>query len=358
MKVYRNIMIACVIFLATLIIVVCTFYNYQLSPIGKDDSPVVVKIEQGMSTADIIRILKEKELIRNEFVIKFYVKANKVNNLKAGTYELKKSMTVKEIMEVLEKGNGFNENQISITFREGLTMRGIARVIAEKTTNTYESVFELLKEKEYLATLKARYPFLKETIERTEIYYPLEGYLFPETYYFESKDVSVKTIFETMLNQTEKILSKYETELQKNKRNLHELMTLASIVQSEGTNFDNMATIASVFYNRLNIGDDLGSCVTSYYGVKIDMGERNLYNEEFTASNPYNTRAPGMKGKLPVGPISNPGEAAIKAVLLPEETDYYFFVSDKNRKLYFTTTYSEHVAMVQKLQNEGLWLNW
>jgi len=65
-----------------------------------------------------------------------------------------------------------------------------------------------------------------------------------------------------------------------------------------------------------------------------------------------------MKGKLPVGPISNPGEAAIKAVLLPEETDYYFFVSDKNRKLYFTTTYSEHVAMVQKLQNEGLWLNW
>ena len=100
----------------------------------------------------------------------------------------------------------------------------------------------------------------------------------------------------------------------------------------------------------------LGSCVTSYYGVKKSMTDELLLSD-INASNPYNTRGANPV-KFPVGPISLPGTKAIKAVIFPIDTDYYFFVSDKNNKLYFTKTNTEHEKMISKLQNEGLWLEW
>ena len=101
----------------------------------------------------------------------------------------------------------------------------------------------------------------------------------------------------------------------------------------------------------------LESCVTSYYGVKKEMTEE-LYQSDIDDSNPYNTRANGIEGTLPVGPVSNPGNKAIDAVINPIKTDYYFFVSDSNNKLYFTKNIDEHDRMITKLQNEGLWLEW
>ena len=83
-----------------------------------------------------------------------------------------------------------------------------------------------------------------------------------------------------------------------------------------------------------------------------------LYQSEIDAKNPYNTRAAGMDGKLPIGPISNPSEKALKTVFKPINSDYYYFVSDKDNKLYFTKTFTEHEAMIEKLQNEGKWYEW
>ena len=99
----------------------------------------------------------------------------------------------------------------------------------------------------------------------------------------------------------------------------------------------------------------LGSCVTTYYSVKINMGDRDLYQKEINAANPYNTRGPGMEGKLPVGPISSISKISLDAVINPIETDYLFFVSDKNGKLYFTKTNAEHEQMIDELQIKGMW---
>lgn len=99
----------------------------------------------------------------------------------------------------------------------------------------------------------------------------------------------------------------------------------------------------------------LGSDVTTYYGIKVDMSERDLYQSELDKYNPYNTRGPRMEGKLPVGPIASVGLESIIAALEPEETNYLYFVADKNGKTYFAETLSKHQAIVSDLKSKGLW---
>ena len=99
----------------------------------------------------------------------------------------------------------------------------------------------------------------------------------------------------------------------------------------------------------------IGSDVTTYYGIKVDMSERNLYKSEINTYNPYNTRGPNMEGKLPVGPIAMVSKDAINAVLNPTKTDYLYFVADSNGKIYFSKTYEEHQEIINNLRQQGLW---
>ena len=137
---------------------------------------------------------------------------------------------------------------------------------------------------------------------------------------------------------------------------IHEMLTLASIIELEGSTSDDRAGVAGVFYNRLKTGEPLGSDVTTYYGSKKDFS-RDLSKANLKDCNGYNTRAESscpILG-LPVGPICSPSLASISATIEPEEHDYYFFVADKNKKTYFSKTYSEHVSTVAKLKKDGLW---
>ena len=234
-------------------------------------------------------------------------------------------------------------------------MRSIASTIASKTNNSEDDVFNLLVDKEYLNSLINKYWFIEDRILNTNIYYSLEGYLYPNTYEFKNKDVEVSEIFEKMLDEMDKKLSPYKTDLLSNKYSIHELLTLASIVELEGSISDDRAGIAGVFYNRLNSGMALGSDVTTYYAARIEMSDRDLYQAELNDANYYNTRSSHLNGKLPIGPISSPSIESIKAVLYPEKHDYYYFVSDKNGKTYFSKNYQEHLATKNELINSGLW---
>ena len=120
-------------------------------------------------------------------------------------------------------------------------------------------------------------------------------------------------------------------------------------------NDEDRKNVASVFYNRLEKGISLGSDVTTYYSVKIDMGDRDLYQKEIDSYNPYNTRGPNMEGKLPVGPIASVGKASLEAAIEPSDTDYLFFVADSSGNLYFTKTNSEHVQVINELKNKVKW---
>lgn len=330
------------------------WYTSNLKPVSSNTKVVKVEITEGMGIARIAKELEDNGVIKSADVMKIYAKINRIGNLQAGKYELDSSEDMPTILAHISSGNIAN-NEIKITFIEGKNMRWIAKTIADKTENTEEDVFELLEDEEYIDSLIEKYWFLTDEIKDERIYYPLEGYLLPDTYNFESGDVSVKTIFDVILKYTDKFLSDYKEEFENNRLTVHQILTLASIAELEGKSTEDRAEIIGVFFNRINKKMSLGSDVTTYYAFKVDMGERDLTAKELNTENPYNTRGPNMIGKIPVGPISNPSKSAIEATLNYKETDAEYFVADKNGKVYFTKSNEEHNKIIKKLKDEGLW---
>ena len=173
-------------------------------------------------------------------------------------------------------GSFFTTNEeINITFLEGKNIRWIAKKIASETNNSEEDVYKVLEDKEYTKSLIDTYWFLDDVILDKDIYYPLEGYLYPDTYTFKNKDITVEEIFEAMLNQSDKVLTKYKDKL--SNLSIHKVLTLASIVELEGKSKEDRQGISRVIYNRISKNMSLGSDVTTYYAAKVDLNERDLY---------------------------------------------------------------------------------
>lgn len=333
------------------------WYNVSIGSPSKNSDEgekTVIEIASGTNTTGILNILKQNNVIKNELAAKIYITLNDVKNLQAGKYSFSGNETLEEVLKTISTGNIMNET-VTITFLEGRNMRYIANVIAENTNNTEKNVYEALEDEKYIQSLIEKYWFLTEDIKDPSIYYPLEGYLYPNTYNLESKDVDVKTIFGKMLDQMEKQLEPFKERIEKHNVSIHKAVTIASIVELEGNNEENRAKIARVIYNRLAKNMPIGSDVTTYYGIKVDMSERDLYAKEINTYNAYNTRGPNMEGKLPIGPIASVSSESIKAALNPAKEDYLYFVADKAGEIYFSSTYEEHLETISTLKNKGLW---
>lgn len=357
----KKILFIIIAVLLTIVLVgagVCIWYKISIGKVSKNSEPINISIPMGSGTSNIADILKENGLIKSKIAFKVYVKLNKVTNFQAGNYNLNKNMDLKEITDMLKTGIVEDPNQINLTYLEGKNIRWLANRISETTNNTEEDFFNVLDNEEYINTLIEKYWFLSDNVKNESIYYPLEGYLFPDTYALENKDVKIETIIEKMLDRMGDILEDYKDKIENEDLSIHKILTVASIVEMESMNEEGRKDVASVIYNRLKQGMAIQSDVTTYYAFKVDMGERDLYQKELNTYNPYNTRGPNMEGKLPIGPISSVSKNSIDAALNPNETDYLFFVADKNGKLYFTKTVEEHNSIVNKLKNEGLWLEY
>ena len=342
-----------IIVLAFLLIVAGGVWLFLASPVNSNDTKdIEIEVKSGESVTKIGKTLKNNDLIRSELLFKVYVKVYKVNSLKASTYKLNRSMNLGEIVSTLEKGSNYNPNMIKLTFKEGERITKYAKVISDNTNNSYDDVINTIKDKEYLNELIDKYWFLTDDILNENIYYPLEGYLMPETYHFDNKDVTVKEIINRMLDETEKNLEPYKSTMN---GNAHYYMTMASIVELEGTNTENRKVIVGIFKNRLSSGFNMGSDVTTYYGLQVPMTE-DLTTEQFTSVNAYNTRSTTMIGKMPVGPICNPSKSSIEASVNPTQTDYMFFVADKHGKIYYTKTNAEHEKKIKEIKDNGDWI--
>lgn len=310
-----------------------------------------------MGIKSIANLLEKNNVIKNATAMQIYCRLNNVSNLKAGKYELSNNEDLSEVLDHLTNGDVTDES-VKITFIEGKNMRWIAKTIADKTENTEQDVFDLLEDEEYIDSLIEKYWFITDEIKNSKIYYPLEGYLLPDTYVFENEKVSVKDIFSVILNFTDKYLSSYKEQIEESNLPVHQILTLASMAELEGKSTEDRAEIIGVFYNRIIDGMSLGSDVTTYYAFKVDMGDRDLTAKELNTENPYNTRGPNMAGKIPIGPICNPSKSAIEATLNYKQTDAYYFVADKNGKVYFTKNNSEHNKKIQELKKDGLWFTY
>lgn len=346
------------IIVGILIVGIVIMYVSMFTKVSSSDAEIEVEIPLGTGSSGIAEILKEKDVIKSKLGFKIYIKINGIDDFQAGSYKLRQNMSLKEIANSLQSGIIYDDNQITFTYLEGKNMRWLAEKIAKTTNNTEEYVYKMLKDEDYINSLIEKYWFITEEIKNEDIYYTLEGYLFPDTYALQNKDVTVEEIFEKMLDKMEEVLEEYKEEIEESDLNVHEILTLASIVEMESVHTEDRKDVASVVYNRLNRNMAIQSDVTTYYAFQIDMGERDLYQKELDTYNPYNTRGPNMEGKLPVGPISSVSKSSIEAAINPNQTDYLFFVADKNGKVYFSKTSSEHDRIISELRTKGLWFEY
>lgn len=334
MKKFLLIIISLVVVIA---IVGAVWFNASLKSVSKESEKVSFVIETGTSVKKIVANLKEANLIKSESATLIYVKLNTDLNFKAGSYELNRDMSVKDIFDALSAGG--KDNTVRITFKEGVTLEKFVNQIAEATEQDYESLIAEINSKEFLEPLIEKYWFLTDDILKEGIYYPLEGYLYPNTYEIY-KDASLASVVKKMLDETYNILDAYKIAINESKYNTHEVLTMASIIEKEAVNSEDRAKVSQVIYKRLNTGMSLGMDVTSYYGARKDMTEA-ITSAELYDDNPYNTRFKSKKG-LPIGPICNPSKSSIKAALNPANTNYIYFIADISTGIvYFTDSYSE-----------------
>lgn len=354
MKKFSNIALGILIMTTVIIVGVCVFYNYSLSPVSNSNDIVEIEIPKHTTTKGIANILKENQLIRDERIFLIYVKLMKVNDMKAGYYDIPKNTGVKNIVSLLREGSKKNPNEIEITFKEGITMRDIAKVISEKTNNTYDSVIEKANDTTYIDSLIQKYWFITEEVKNDSIYYKLEGYLFPDTYRFNSSDVGVEEIFNKMIQEMDKVLTPFKTDMEKNNLSIHKLLTLASMVEKEAATEDVRSKVASVFINRLNSNMSLGSDVTTRYAFKIDNPKQVLTKVQYNTRNPYNTRVTdgSMNGKLPIGPICTLSESSIKASIYADNTNYLYFIANiQTLETFFYSNINEFNTKKNELQS-------
>lgn len=356
MKNFRNMAIILLVVFTTVTLALGVYYKVNMAGTSNSDTKKIVNIEEG-TINDIAKTLKDNNLIKNVSIFKVYIKLTNKSNLKAGTYELSENMGVEKIVKILEKGTKYNPNEISITFKEGINIRKIATLISENTNNSYDDVIKKASDETFINTLIDKYWFLTDDIKNKNIYYSLEGYLFPDTYRFNNREVTTEEIFTKMLDEMDKKLSKYKDEINKSDLSVHEIITLASVVELEGAKATDRKGVAGVFYNRLasSAYPTLGSDATTYYASKIDDWSYSLtYKELNDCKNKYNTRCSSNTG-LPIGPICNPGIESIEATINPDKHEYYYFVADCNGKVYLTKNSTEHNNIINKLKKEDNW---
>ncbi|PEA56490.1 hypothetical protein CON64_03530 [Bacillus pseudomycoides] len=335
-----------VIFIALLVVCGGTYayVTSALQPLNTaSKQEIEVEIPKGSSTSKIGEILEDKGIVKNGTIFSFYAKM-KSKNLQAGTYLLNPSMNTEEIMGQMSSGNVHRPVVYKVTVKEGAQVVEIADTIAKELKWNKEDVVRQLNDKAFVQKLQKKYPvLLTDKIFDANIKYPLEGYLYPATYPFYKKDLTLEEIIIPMLEKTNKLIVENEQKMKAKNWDVHQLLTLSSLIEGEATGYTDRQKIASVFYNRLAKGMPLQTDPTVLYALGKHK-ERVLY-DDLKVNSPYNTYV--IKG-LPVGPISNSSVKSLQAALEPEKTDYYYFLAAPDGQVYYAKTLEEHNALKQK----------
>lgn len=329
-------------------------YHAAQKAVSKESEAVLFTIDKGTSSRAVLKNLAAKGIIRDDFMGYLYARHKKLTNIKAGQYELDKSWDLEHILTVLNDPNGAVSDQVSITIIEGDWAKDIAAKIASVTNVSREELLAKWNDEQYVRSLMKEYPFLTEDLFQPEVRCLLEGYLFPDTYNFFPK-TDADTVTRTLLNAQLALYNQYKDEIAATGLKVHAFYTLASIVQYESGRPEDMAKIAQIFFNRLQIDMPLQSSVTVCYALDLnrDTDDWKACEVNPTFDSPYNTYL--HKG-LPPGPILNPGEAAIQATLHPDTSmqGYYYFMADvKTGTVHYAKTLAEHNENVKKYDVVG-----
>lgn len=334
------------IILAVALAISMYFYvSNALKPVDANNNVAVeIELPIGSTLDSIAQILEDNGVINNAKIFKYYTKFKNESGFQAGTYKISPSMTIDEIIKSLKTGKVYREPEFQITIPEGLTLDQIGNAVEKRTSYTSKEFMKLVTSEKFIKEMKAKYPdTITKAVDAKDIRYKLEGYLYPSTYDFFTKDPTLEEIVEKFIEQTDTVVRSYEAQLTELKMTPHEFLTFASLLEREATAKADRETIASVFNNRIAQGMPLQTDPTVLYALG-EHKDRVLY-KDLEVKNAYNTYQ--NKG-LPPGPIANSGRASTDATVDPAKTNYLYFVADKDGQNHFAETYDEHLANVEK----------
>ena len=285
MKKYVTIYKIAIILFVIVILVGCLSYKFGISPVSKNSELVTIEITENSTYLTIAPLLKEKDLIKSELFYKVYIKIFKPNNLQKGTYVLDKNMGVEGIVKKLENNDAFLET-VSFVIPEGKHLTDVATYVEGVTNYNKEELLDYWNSDKFIDKVIEKYWFINNDVKNDNLRYNLEGYFFPATYEI-FKDASMEEIGFKMLDKMDEVLSKYKTDIGKSKYSVHEILTLASIVEYEAILDSDRPMVAKVFLNRLDIGMKLESCAT--VGYAIDDWKLTYTYKDLQTDSPYNT---------------------------------------------------------------------
>lgn len=302
------------------------------TPVEHDSADKIVTVDQGAGTVGVVTRLAESGVISHPLALKIYLRiTGRGGNLKAGDYKFPSPVSPLQAIEKIRRGEVFLER---VTIPEGYNRFDIAETFATKTGKATKE--EFLRLMEDTTSIKRLAPDARN----------LEGYLFPDTYNYNSK-TTPQDLVHAMVNRFDEVFApEWSVRASQLGLTVHQVVTLASIIEKEAKMPDERPHIASVFFNRLQRGMPLASDPTFIYpaivagdydGNPNQLRYRNRYS-------PYNTY---MITGLPPGPIASPGKASLEAVLHPDQTDdLYFVVNGTEGRHKFSRTAAEHEAAV------------
>lgn len=346
------------------------YFGYQyvldsLLPIDANSKKyVTVQIPDGSNVQEIGTTLEKAGLVKHGLIFSFYAKYKNYTDLKAGYYNLQKSMSTEDLLKELQKG-GTDEPQepvlATLTIPEGYTIDQIAQAVGQlqgdfKEPLTAEAFLAKVQDENFISQEVAKYPTLLESLPAKDsgARYRLEGYLFPATYSIK-ESTTIESLIDEMLAAMDKNLSPYYSTIKSKNLTVNELLTIASLVEKEGAKTEDRKLIAGVFYNRLNRDMPLQSNIAILYaqgklGQNISLAEDVAIDTNIDS--PYNVYK--NVGLMP-GPVDSPSLDAIESSINQTKSDNLYFVADvTDGKVYYANNQEDHDRNVAEHVNSKL----
>ena len=315
--------------------------------LNQEDREVDIIVEQGMSVSEITKLLADSDVVSQPGFFKIYLKLRaKDVTMQAGEYVLNCNMSYDQIISTLKTGDT-TRNEIRLTFYEGMTMREIAEELEENSVCSADEFIEYVEGTDY------EYEFYSLIPDNELRFRKMEGYLFPDTYDFYEGEMVASVAKKFLRAFQRNVYEPLYDEIRDAGMTLDDAVILASVIQKEASAEDEMATVSSVFHNRMENPSAGLPCLQSdvtinYVEDDIKVYQTRATEDIYAAYNTYKCEG------LPAGPICSPGVAAIRAAIHPESTNYYFFVTDVNGTYYYSTTLDEHYNNVYKASRVGV----
>ncbi|CIN92467.1 aminodeoxychorismate lyase [Streptococcus pneumoniae] len=346
------------------------YFGYQyvldsLLPIDANSKKyVTVGIPEGSNVQEIGTTLEKAGLVKHGLIFSFYAKYKNYTDLKAGYYNLQKSMSTEDLLKELQKGGTDEPREAvlaTLTIPEGYTLDQIAQAVGQlqgdfKESLTAEAFLAKVQDETFISQAVAKYPTLLESlpVKDSGARYRLEGYLFPATYSIK-ESTTIESLIDEMLAAMDKNLSPYYSTIKSKNLTVNELLTIASLVEKEGAKTEDRKLIAGVFHNRLNRDMPLQSNIAILYaqgklGQNISLAEDVAIDTNIDS--PYNVYK--NVGLMP-GPVDSPSLDAIESSINQTKSDNLYFVADVTEgKVYYANNQEDHDRNVAEHVNSKL----